>query len=270
MADNSNPTEAQAFELQFARMAAQLRCAMPGIILSFDPATQTATAQPALKMKVTLGADVSHLALPLVQNVPVVLPFAQGAGLLLTLPIKAGDECLLIFADRGMDNFVQAGGVQSVPASSSEDTTTPRSHHLTDAICIPGIISNPQAVPDYNIEHIELRDRERKQYISLGPEGITITDGTATWNMKDGAVTLNAPAGITESSAAPITTTTSSTATIQSSNMTLGGNGGAVNELENSLKSRSGTFIDHNGRDSSGHGHSGVMAGSDNTGSTAY
>lgn len=269
MADNSNPTQAGAFELQFARMTAQIRCAMPGVIQSFDPATQTATVQPALKMKITLGKDVSHLSLPVVQNVPVVLPFAQTAGLLLTLPIKAGDECLLIFADRGMDNFIQAGGVQPTPSSGNEDTTTPRAHHLTDAICIPGIISNPQAVPEYNTEHIELRDRERKQYISLGPEGITITDGKAKWNMKDGAISTEAPKGITEKADTASRTTTGKN-TFVGNNVSIGKEGSAMDELENSLKSRKGTFIDTNGRDSSGHGHSGVMAGSANTGATAY
>lgn len=269
MADNSNPTQAGAFELQFARMAAQLRFAMPGIIQSFDPATQTVTVQPALKMKLTLGKDVSHLALPVVQNVPVVLPFAQTAGLLLTLPIKTGDECLLIFADRGIDNFVQAGGVQPTPGTASEDTTTPRAHHLTDAICIPGIISNPQAVPKYNTEHIELRDRERKKYISLGPEGITITDGSAKWHMKDGAISMDAPKGITEK-ANTASRTTTGTNTFVGSNVSIGKEGAAMDELENSLKSRNGTFIDTNGRDSSGHGHSGVMPGSATTGSTAY
>lgn len=195
MADYSVTSPSEAFGMQFYRMAGQIRCAMPGIIISFDPATQTATVQPAIKMKVNLGDGVKQMDLPVITNVPVVLPFAQTAGLLLTLPIKPGDECLLVFADRSIDNFTQGGGVQPTVATASDDTTTPRAHSLSDAICIPGIISNPQAVPDYNEEHIELRDRERKQYISLGPDGITITDGTAKWTMSGGTVKTTAPGG---------------------------------------------------------------------------
>jgi hypothetical protein len=205
--------------------------------------------------------------LPPVANVPVVLPFAQGAGLLLTLPIRGGDECLIVFADRSLDNFVQSGGVQPSVATASEDTTTPRSHSLADAICIPGIISNPQAVPEYNTDNIELRDRERVQYISLGPEGITITDGTAKWNMQDGKVTLDAPAGIQETSQGPISRVTPGRQTFKGNNVKIGdGTSGGTDEIENTLQSRNGTFIDKDGVNLNGHTHVGVESGPDTTG----
>lgn len=251
MADWSVTSQSEAFGMQFNRMAGQIRCAMPGIIQSFDPATQTATVQPALQMQVNLGDGVKHVDLPVITNVPVVLPFAQAAGLLLTLPIRPGDECLLVFSDRAIDSFVQGGGIQPTASSNSADTATPRSHSLSDAICIPGIVSNPQAVPEYSTENIELRDRERKQYISLGPEGIVITDGVGIMSMKEGKFSLITP----------------DVATIESSNMTLGGDGGSKNELEGGLKSRSGTFVDKNDIDSSGHKHTGIQPGNANTGS---
>ena len=239
MADYSRTSGAEDFGMQFDRMAAQMRCALPGIIQGFDPATQTATVQPAIKMKVNLEGEVSHISLPTVQNVPVVLPFSQGAGLLLSLPIQSGDECLLVFADRGIDHFTQGGGMQAAAVCGSNNTSSPRAHSLSDAICIPGIISNPQAVPQYNLENIELRDRERKQYISLGPKGITISDGTATWNMKDGAVTMDAPGG---------------TITTAPSNQVNG------EMVANELKLADGTTF-------SSHTHKGVQSGSGNTGS---
>ena len=236
MADYSMTSPPETCPLHFNRMAGQLRVALPGIIRSFDPASQTVTAQPALKMKVNLGdGEIKQMDYPVIQNVPVVLPFAQGAGLLLTLPVKPGDECLLVFADRAMDFFTQSGGIQPTDTSASEDTTTPRAHHLTDAICIPGLISNPQAVPDYNGEHIEIRDRERKQYFSLGPDGITITDGTAIWNMKGGKVTLNAPTGISY--------TTPANMDVRSRNMDLGDD----NRILGNLRSVFGTVTDMGG-----------------------
>jgi len=270
MADWNVTSPSEAFGMQFDRMAGQIRCAMPGVIQSFDAATQIATVQPAITMKVNLGDGVRQLQLPVIPNVPVVLPFAQGMGLLLTLPIKSGDECLLVFGDRAIDNFVQSGGVQPTVTTASEDTTTPRSHHLSDAICIPGCISNPQAVPDYNEKNIELRDRERKQYISLGtePKGITITDGTAVWNMKDGKVTLNAPNGIEETSSAPIKQTTTAPQTILGSNIAIDGNnaGGGVYEIDRTLKSREGTFIDKDSVVLNTHVHTGIQPGPGNTG----
>jgi hypothetical protein len=248
MADFNVPSETEMFRLQFWREAAQLRVAMPGVIRSFDADTQTATVQPSLKLKVNVGEGVSYLDLPVIQNVPVVLPFAQTAGLLLTLPIKPGDECMLVFSDRAIDFFVQSGGMQQTDTSASADTTSPRGHNLTDAMCIPGIISNPQAVPKYSTTNIEMRDRERKHFISLGPDGITISDSVATWNMAGGKVTLNAPAGIEETAAANVSRVTTARQTIIGTNIRIGANNsGGVDQIQNSLESTNGTFIDKDG-----------------------
>ena len=54
MADWNVTSPPEAFGLQFDRMAGQIRCAMPGVIQSFDAATQIATVQPAITMKVNL------------------------------------------------------------------------------------------------------------------------------------------------------------------------------------------------------------------------
>lgn len=245
MADNNFLTESNAFSLQFSREAGKMRVAMPGVIQSFDPTTQTVSVIPALRMRVNLDNKVTWKDLPVIQGVPIVIPFAQGAGLLLTLPITPGDECLLVFSDRAIDYFTQSGGVQKTDTSSSEDTTTPRAHHLTDAICIPGIISNPQAVPKYSITHIEMRDRERKHFISMGPDGITISDSIATWKMAEGKVTLDAPKGIEETSESPVSRVTESTQKIVGTNIIIGA--GAVDHIENTLVSDAGTFIDSAG-----------------------
>ena len=189
MSSHNVVSDPEVFSLQFERISSQMRCSLPGVIIGFNPADQTATVQPAIKMKVGRGDDLSQNDLPAVQNVPVVLPFAQNAGLLLTIPIQAGDECLLVFSDRAIDNFMQSGGMQ--PAyNSNGKTTVPRTHRVSDAICIPGIVSNPQAVTKYNTNNIELRDRERSHFISLGPEGIEISNGVASWKMSGGSASL--------------------------------------------------------------------------------
>lgn len=270
MADYNIIHDSERFSIQFWRIIRQMRCALPGVIVSFNSKLQTATVQPALTMKVTLSDEISYTPLPPIENIPVVLPFAQSAGLLLTLPIQTGDECLLIFSDRALDDFVQNGGISNTTQPGAELTGNPRCHDLSDAICIPGIISTPQAVPSYNTEHIELRDRERNQYISLGPEGITITDGTAKWNMKKGKITLNAPAGIEETSTSPISRTTTATETLVGSNIRIGEkNSGGVDEIENTLRSKNGTFIDKYGVNLTTHRHTDVETGTGITGSPA-
>lgn len=237
MADYSVPTEAGAFELQFWRLAGQLRVCMPGNIVSFDAATQRCVAQPGIKMKTVIRGVASYLDLPEVQNVPIVVPYAQGAGLLLSLPIQSGDPCLLLFSDRALDNYLQTGAAEIPGTATDADVTAPRVHHLTDAICIPGMIANNVVVSDWSTENIELRDKERKNYISLGPNGIEISDGTATWSMSGGAINIVAPGG---------TTTTSPTNTTE----------GTISATE--LKQGNTTF--------SSHTHSGVQSGMDNSG----
>ncbi|MFW8450019.1 Gp138 family membrane-puncturing spike protein, partial [Klebsiella pneumoniae] len=68
------------------------------------------------------GAQVS-VNLPLLVDVPVVFP--RGGGCTLTFPVKPGDECLVIFADRCIDFWWQSGGIQ--------EPVDERMHDLSDA-----------------------------------------------------------------------------------------------------------------------------------------
>lgn len=265
MADYSIMTEAGQAEQQFRRMSAMIRVALPGKITAFNPASQRARAVPAVKLKQVLGEQVKYMDMPEITDIPIVIPQSFGGGVALTVPIQAGDPCLLIFADRALDNFLQTGNSENPGASQNEDTTTPRAHHLSDAICIPGFVAAPQALPDWNQDNIELRDKERKTYISLGPDGITLTDGQAKINLKGGKITTDAPGGIEETASTAVRQTSGINA-LQGSNINVGA---GLNEFEGSLKSRSGTFIDANDRDSTAHRHSGVQSGPSESGPTS-
>lgn len=284
MADNSVMTDAGQFANQFNRMAAMLRCAMPGTIGSFDPATQRATVQPGIRMKVVQGATVTQVDLPPVQDVPIVMPYGFAGNVLLTHPIKAGDPCLIVISDRSMENFLQSGSADNAETEQSLEPTTPRAHHLSDAICIPGLIADPQVVPEWNQDNIELRTFDRKVYFSLGPEGIEFTDGVAKYTMKGGKVTLDAPAGIEETSEAPVSRITSACHELVGTNINIGcnrrnsmtggafeiGTPGGANIIHGSTTTASdGTYVDTNGRDSTRHIHSGIVPGPEDTGPTS-
>ena len=70
-----------------------LRCALPGIVESFDPETQTASVRPALRK--------GSFPLPVIRDVPVFFPGSRDSAI--TWPISEGDGCLLVFADCDMD-----------------------------------------------------------------------------------------------------------------------------------------------------------------------
>ena len=221
-----------------------LHVAMPAKVLAFQPGPPVrVTVQPTTQMKITLGEEVSYRSLPQLSGVPVVLPFAQTAGFLLTVPIQPGDTGLLVIPDRGLDNFLRAGDVAAPPFYGDPTLIQPRGHSLTDAIFIPGLSSDAAQIADYSTEAIELRDRERKSYISLGPAGITMTDGTA------------APTGIAMQ--------TDAQCTVRSQNMDLSGEG---NTFSGDCRSTNGTFTDKDGVVLGTHTHEGVQTGDGTTG----
>lgn len=121
---------------------------LPGIIKSFDPVNQTVTVQPAIKR--IFGGE-SPVDLPLCVDVPVVFP--SGGGLVMTFPIAAGDECLLFFADRAIDNWWDRGGTQ--------EPSEHRLHDLSDGFALVGVSSRPRFLsPEVNGEAIEIRTRD--------------------------------------------------------------------------------------------------------------
>ena len=134
--------------------------ALPGIVQSFDPVAMTCEVQPAIQGKMRLeDGGVQVVNLPLLLDCPVVFP--RGGGCSLTFPIKAGDECLVVFSCRAIDIWWQQGGVQP-PAET-------RMHDLSDGFVIPGPYSQPQVIPDVSIEAVELRTDDRSARLSIFP-----------------------------------------------------------------------------------------------------
>ncbi len=169
------------------------RTALPGIIKKVtlkNNALVSVDVQPVIQQFVASedGQSNTTQSLPIIPGVPVVFPYAQKLGLSLTLPIAIGDDCLLVFADRSIDLWQENGGIQA-PIES----TTPRTHDLTDAICIPGIINNITAIADYKTDAIEIRNKDRSFYIRLNDTIIEYKTTNATFTMDASSITLNAP-----------------------------------------------------------------------------
>lgn len=146
-----------------------IRVSMPGIIQSFDPDAVTAVVQPAIKgaEQDESGAEVS-VNLPLLVDVPVIFP--RGGGCTLTFPVKAGDECLVIFADRCIDFWWQSGGIQ--------EPVDERMHDLSDAFCIVGPQSQAKKISGISTSAVELRSDDGSAKLSLNPTSGAI-NGTA-------------------------------------------------------------------------------------------
>lgn len=149
-------------EKQKQNIQCSTRVALPGIIQSFDPVTQTVTVQPAINEIVyNQNGLPTHLPLPVLLDVPIVIP--RAGDYVITLPIRKGDECLVIFADMCIDAWWQNGGMQN--------QIEQRRHDLSDGFAILGTWSQPNRLSGYSTDKMKLLN------VKTGT-GIEISDGT--------------------------------------------------------------------------------------------
>lgn len=102
-----------------------VRVSMPACIVSFDPATKTASVEIGLKM---VNADDTQSEYPPLVDCPCL--FTRGGGFHLVHPYKAGDKGIVLFSDRCFDGWFQAG--QVAPPMDF------RVHSMSDAYFIGG------------------------------------------------------------------------------------------------------------------------------------
>jgi len=187
-----------------------LHTSMPGTIESFDPVTQTASIQPAIKRVFITREGVTETLtptnLPILINVPVSFP--RGGGFSMTFPVTKGDECLITFCERAIDTWHKFGGIRTPNAK--------RFHHLSDATATVGLSSLPNKVPSYSATATQIKKDDGSAVISLNADSsISIT---STSDVTVDCVNLVA----TASGTAEITATSS--CTITAPTITLAGN----------------------------------------------
>lgn len=104
-----------------------LHTCMPGVIVSYNPATGLANIKPQLQIQYV--SESQPTPLPVIPNVPVVFPRSQGA--YLRLPLSPGDTVMLHFSERSLDTWLTSGG----------DVMPSKLHkfNLKDAIATPGL-----------------------------------------------------------------------------------------------------------------------------------
>lgn len=121
-----------------------LRVCIPGVIQSWDAATQTATVQVALTEQyrvATLQQSGQGQYTTLQNTIQTIKPLKfvpivtlRAGGFSITMPIQPGDECLLVFADQCIDSWWTSGCPST---SQSVNAIVQRRHSLSDAFFIP-------------------------------------------------------------------------------------------------------------------------------------
>ena len=142
-----------------------LRVACPAIVKSVDYARQTLTCQPAIRERMhDKDGNITWLEIPMLLDVPFLV--YSGGGYCLTLPIKPGDDCLVIFGDNCMDGWWQSGGVQN--------QVEMRRHDLSDGYAIVGFRSQPSVVSGYSPGTAQLRNAAGDACIEISGSSINI------------------------------------------------------------------------------------------------
>jgi len=153
-----------------------LRVSIPGIIQSFDAVTQTATVQVAIREKIR-GNDLLEqwVNIPLLLDVPIVLP--RAGNFVLTMPVKKGDECLIVFSDMCIDAWFSNSGVQN--------QIEKRRHDLSDAFAVIGCWSQPNKISNYSTNSTQLRTKDGNSYIEVKDDQINIVANSVTINGRE-------------------------------------------------------------------------------------
>ncbi|KFK92586.1 MULTISPECIES: Gp138 family membrane-puncturing spike protein [unclassified Serratia (in: enterobacteria)] len=224
----------------------ELRVAMPGIIESFNPNAVTCEVRPAIRGSIeNPDGTVTQTELPLLVDVPVIFP--RGGGVSLTFPVKTGDECLVVFADRCIDFWWQSGDVQ--------DAVDGRMHHLADAFAILGPQSQPHKISNISTSAAQLRSDDGAAMIELLPDSHAvnvITSGKLTANA-NGGTEITSPSIVLNGSV-----------TINGSLSQGMGSGGGAATLNGPVTVKND--VTAGGISLKNHKHSGVQTGSGTTG----
>lgn len=225
----------------FDSFGVDLRVAAPGIIKSVDYGKQTCTVQLAIREKLRdEKGNIDNVEIPLLPDVPFFV--YSGGGYCLTLPIKPGDDCLVVFGDNCMDAWWQSGGVQN--------QVERRRHDLSDGFAIVGFRSQPNVVSGYSSETAQMRNEAGDAYIEISGSDINIV-ASGKVNVQSGStVNVESSSNMTISSSAALNMSSTAGSSFSGSDISIGSGGNTV--------------ID--GRNFLGHTHSGVQPGGGNTG----
>lgn len=114
-------------------------------------------------------ADIQIDDYPLISGVPV--SFICGANFSIQIPVEEGDDCIVLFCDGDLDNWVEGKGY--VPAFSQDR------HGLNGAVALLGIKNILTKVDNYITSGIRIKYKNSE--IELNDSGIVI-NGNVTVN----------------------------------------------------------------------------------------
>lgn len=150
-------------------------CARVGVVTAFYPGSdgQSPTVDVSIaQVQITSVQEDGTRTLkpyPPLKNLPVYYP--SGGNYTMTFPINVGDECLIVFHDRELDNWLINGEGQA--------PTTSRLHDLSDGIALVGMRSYPRSIGAASTNAVQIKSNDYSGPTGTG-ECIEIAPGKIT------------------------------------------------------------------------------------------
>jgi hypothetical protein len=142
----NEPTLSDLLDLLKKEIMLDINCHHVGTVQSFNAAKMTVQATVNYTKTLFQLNATSGLYSPVQVNYPILIDcpiICLGGGKTnVTFPIAKGDECLLLFNDRDIDNWYSSGQVGPVASS--------RYHAFTDAFALVGVKSTPNLLTAYD------------------------------------------------------------------------------------------------------------------------
>lgn len=178
------PSMAELLRRVMDARVSDVHVALPGRVVSYDEATQTADVEPQIKRAVRTDDGTKLLEdLPVLPRVPVSFPRVGAHSL--TFPIAKDDSGTLVFNERSIDTWRATG--------RSSDPGDQRPHGLSGAVFFPGVFPSGSPLPAkalsatdtvLNAPAIQLGSTSAADFLVLG------TALNTAWALRSGVLTV--------------------------------------------------------------------------------
>lgn len=135
---------------------------LPGVVMSYDRASNTAQIQPSI---VVVGTEGQILQRAPIASVPVLA--LAGGNFTLRFPVKAGDAGWIEASDRDISLYMQAAAKQITKPNSK------RMHSFSDGRFVPDSFGKAVIASD-NFERVVLQTLDGETYIAVGDDGVFV------------------------------------------------------------------------------------------------
>lgn len=198
-------------------MLTRVWTALPCQVLSFNSAKQTIEAQPAINGRYRQqDGSFASIQMPRLVDIPVL--WQGGGGATWTFPIAAGDECLVIFGSRCIDNWYTQGFVapSGDTANPANDPAELRMHSLSDGFALVGLRNQSRKFASFDNATARLRTDDDSCFIEFDPVNKKVKI-TASGGINFNGVTIDSSGDVTAPGTVQGTTVTGTTQVVAGS-----------------------------------------------------